>query len=71
MPLLPPKYYLKMHTEFSSENLKGKDNFGGLRVEKMKILKWILKKYGHGPMAFSCKHGNGLSSLTDGGKFPH
>jgi hypothetical protein len=36
----------KMHTEFSSENLKGKDNCEDLGVDYRIILKWILNKQG-------------------------
>jgi hypothetical protein len=38
-----------MHTKFLSENLKGRDQGEYLGVDRMIVLKWILKKYGVKP----------------------
>jgi hypothetical protein len=35
-----------MHTQFLSENLKGRDHLENIDVDGRVILKWILKKYG-------------------------
>jgi hypothetical protein len=35
-----------MHTNFWSENLKGKDHSGDLNVDEIMILEWMLRRQG-------------------------